>query len=331
MKNALSLLLATLALSSALAGCTPETARPAQGSGDITIGAPGSPPKQMVCAPGSFSGGNECIPVKPAECPSGTILQEGECVAQIPSGEKPPLETLAKDVAAGALPLSLIDGEYAARIDPRAAVRQPRSRQLLITELQGLESLFQVAVKDSPDRPKIMYRLATDYVELEASVRTGRPGDDLDKRTKLSQAARLNALKYYRLLADQYPKFCASGPSDHASDCIDQVLYFAALEHIRGSDLASARKTLLLLIKDWPKSDKLGHAYFLFGELFLNESKSDPTKLPMAEQTYAKAAELQGPIKEAALTRLAETQEAQGNTKAAAATRAKLGARVAVP
>lgn len=332
MKNALSLVFATLALSSTLAGCTKEAARPAQGSGDIMIGAPSSAPKQMVCAPGSFSGGNECIPVKPAECPPGSVLAEGVCVAQIPAGEAPLKQAASGGQAtSGTLPLSFVDQDFGPEVDSRSGWQQPRSRQLMITEIQALEALFQSAPKDSPDRPKIMYRLATDYVELEAAAtRASGPGDNVEKRQKIAQAARLAAIKYYRALTDQYPKLCAVGTPPATSGCIDEVLYSIALEYIRSGDLMNARLSLMLLIKDWPASAKLGHAYFLFGELFRNESKNDPSKLSFSEQAYAKAAEIKGPMRGPALERTAQAQEAQGKTSEAAATRAKL-AKVASP
>ena len=333
-----TLALSTLAFSAALAGCTTEAARPARGSGDITIGASQPPPKQLVCAPGSFSGGNECIPVKPAECAPGTHAEQGECVPDPRTVEAPPVETPPKIATDDALPLSFVDRDFGMAVDPRPNWQSPRTRQLLITELQGLEALFQSVPKDSPDRPKLIYRLATGYVELEAAVTrnggtaTGRAAEEeLAKRRKIAQAARTVAIKYYRMLNDQYPKFCVVAPPSKTSGCIDEVLYHMALEYIRGGDLVSARSTLLVLIKDWPKTDKLGHAYFLFGELFRNETANDPTKLPLAEQSYAKAAEMKGPMRVPSLTRLAEVQDAQGNTKAAAATRAKIGANVASP
>src|SRR5262245_26947632 len=34
----------------------------------------------IVCGPGSYMGGAECIPVAAPECPSGTTHQNGQCV-----------------------------------------------------------------------------------------------------------------------------------------------------------------------------------------------------------------------------------------------------------
>src|SRR5262249_43932324 len=57
-----------------------------------------------------------------------------------------------------------------AQRDERRNRLQARSRQLLVTEIQGLESLFASTPKNAPDRPKLMRRLAEGYVELESAA-----------------------------------------------------------------------------------------------------------------------------------------------------------------
>src|SRR6185503_9469202 len=58
----------------------------------------------------------------------------------------------------------------AAQRDERRNRLAARSRQLLVTEIQGLESLFSTTPKNAPDRPKLMRRLAEGYVELESAA-----------------------------------------------------------------------------------------------------------------------------------------------------------------
>src|SRR5262245_51250498 len=58
----------------------------------------------------------------------------------------------------------------AAQRDERRNRLAARSRQLLVTEIQGLESLFSSTPKNAPDRPKLMRRLAEGYVELESAA-----------------------------------------------------------------------------------------------------------------------------------------------------------------
>jgi hypothetical protein len=57
-----------------------------------------------------------------------------------------------------------------AQRDERRNRLAARSRQLLVTEIQGLESLFSSTPKNAPDRPKLMRRLAEGYVELESAA-----------------------------------------------------------------------------------------------------------------------------------------------------------------
>ncbi|MCK6587122.1 MAG: hypothetical protein L6Q76_06005, partial [Polyangiaceae bacterium] len=58
----------------------------------------------------------------------------------------------------------------AAQRDERRNRLAARSRQLLVTEIQGLESLYSSTPKNAPDRPKLMRRLAEGYVELESAA-----------------------------------------------------------------------------------------------------------------------------------------------------------------
>ena len=58
----------------------------------------------------------------------------------------------------------------AAQRDERKSRLQARARALLVTEIQGLESLFRTTPKNAPDRPQLARRLAEDYVELERAA-----------------------------------------------------------------------------------------------------------------------------------------------------------------
>jgi len=196
-----------------------------------------------------------------------------------------------------------------AQRDERRNRLEARSRQLLVTEIQGLESLYQTTPKDASDRPKLMRRLAEGYVELESAAtrdktelgmkiddaKRKKPGDvgklqeELGKADKILAAARQAAIKYYGLLETQYPKWCqtvnAADPSK-SSGCTDEVLYYLAYEHEQANDLEKARKVYLKLIQSWPQSRFIANAYLAFGELFFNEAAGDPSKWALAEQSY---------------------------------------------
>src|SRR5262245_56699302 len=59
--------------------------------------------------------------------------------------------------------------KYAER-DTRKTRLQARARQLLTTEILGLERLYAQTKKNSADRPQLIRRLAEGYVELESAA-----------------------------------------------------------------------------------------------------------------------------------------------------------------
>lgn len=312
---------ALLGLASWLLGCT-ETTAPSARSGPETAHV-------IVCAPGSFMSGNECIQPK-VECPSGTVARDGQCVA---------IQVAAEDPVAPPPAVVAEDGKsYDDIVDPRRARREPRARALLVTEVQGLESLFAAVPKDAADRPQLIRRLAEAYIELgAAAARDGRAAKDAEtvtKSGKIERAAQMAAIKYYQMLVNQYPKFCRSGAqtTGKGSGCNDETLYFLGLEYERTNDLDKARRTFLQLIQNWPQSDWVGHTYFQFGEMFRKDAVSDPTKWVFAEQSFQEAIKYPGKIQAPAYDRLADVYEAQGKDAQAKATRAKAqAAAVAAP
>jgi tetratricopeptide (TPR) repeat protein len=171
---------------------------------------------------------------------------------------------------------------------------EEKPRALLITEIQGLESLFAATAKDSTDRPKLARRLAYEYIALvRVAVRDGeRSGDKLekDKANKIRLAAGGAAIRYYTLLLQQYPRWCANTSAvdpTASTSCGDESAYYAALHYEQLQRLDEARKTYLELIQGWPDSKYVPLAYMAFGELFLEEAQHDRSKLELAEQSFA--------------------------------------------
>jgi TolA-binding protein len=233
-------------------------------------------------------------------------------------------------------------GEFEDVLDPRRSRMQARSRQLMVTELQGLESLFASVPKDAADRPKLMRRLSEGYVELEAAaardrneaLQRSRQGaartdakkwkDEVTKAERIEMAASKAAVKYYSLLVQQYPQFCLSPnavDSSKSTGCNDETLYYLGLEYLRQKSFDNGRKTFLQLLQQYPKSELAAPTYFVFGELFRNEAPGDPSKWPLAQQAYAEVVKYPtARILPAGLLRLGEAYEAQGDTAKAKAT-----------
>lgn len=205
-----------------------------------------------------------------------------------------------------------------AQRDERRNRLAPKVRSLLVTEIQGLESLFASTPKNAPDRPKLMRRLAEGYVELESAAFRDKTENQIKadeakrknpaqatnfknesgKADKIMVAARQAAIKYYTLLKSQYPKWCQStNASDPAKStgCTDEVLYYLAYEYEQAQQLDQARKVYFELIQNWPQSKFIPNAYLAFGELFFNEAQGDPSKWGLAEKSYLEVTKYPAP------------------------------------
>lgn len=77
-------------------------------------------------------------------------------------------------------------------------------------------------------------------------------------------------------------------PSPTAASGPDAELYDRAMQHLHAGDKDEARKLLYELIRQFPSSALVPHAYLAFGEMFFDEAASDPSKLSVARQLYEK-------------------------------------------
>ena len=189
--------------------------------------------------------------------------------------------------------------------DERKSRLQARQRALLVTEIQGLENLFETTAKNKPDRPQLARRLAEAYVELESAafrdkVQAEIKRDELKKtnvnaagqqQTQANQAenvmkaARKKAIDYYHVIVNDYPNYSQ----------LDEVLYYLAYEYEQANDLKNARSVYYDLIKKAPQSKYIPNAYLAFGELFYNEAQGDPSKWDLAAQAYTEVTKYPAP------------------------------------
>ncbi|MDI1482159.1 hypothetical protein [Polyangium sp. y55x31] len=272
-------------------------------------------------ATGPASAADECITQQAkdslAQCPGGSLKQS--------AGKKPamsfksaPQGVQLKKRDDQLKPTNPTASMNAAQRDERRNRLAARSRQLLITEIQGLESLFSNTPKNAPDRPKLMRRLAEGYVELESAAFRDKTEqsinadeakrknpkaekgfrDEAAKADKILVAARQQAIKYYTLLKNGYPKWCQSSNAQDptkSTGCTDEVLYYLAYEYEQANQLDQARKVYFELIQNWPQSKFIPNAYLAFGELFFNEAQGDPSKWQLAEQSYQEVTKYPAP------------------------------------
>ncbi|MFO0549539.1 MAG: tetratricopeptide repeat protein [Polyangiaceae bacterium] len=202
--------------------------------------------------------------------------------------------------------------------DSRRENQKLRSKQLLVTEIQNLESLFADTKMTAADKPELARRLAEAYVELESVATTEQlvkteladeaaKKDDGDtakthreaaaKAKQVSESARKSAIKHYTFLKEKFPKWCLfqndKDPSK-STGCGDEVLYYLAFEYERAGDLEGARRVYFELIDNWKTSKYRPQAYLAFGEFFFQEATGDPTQWPLAQQAYEHVLEVPG-------------------------------------
>lgn len=190
--------------------------------------------------------------------------------------------------------------------DLRTTRLAARGRQLLITEISGLERLYKRTPAQSPDRQQLVRRLAEAYVELESAatrdaIKSSIDADDAKKARqrapydqarreeaaarKISQRARENAIRYYVRMKEDYPNYSK----------IDEVLYYLAFEYEQKQDLENARQVYLELIEKAPQSSYIPNAYLAFGELFFADAMGDPSKWALAAQAYKEVVKYKPP------------------------------------
>jgi len=189
--------------------------------------------------------------------------------------------------------------------DERKSRLAARQRALLVTEIAGLERLFETTKKNAPDRPQLGRRLAEAYVEMEAAAFRDKTEAEIKRdgfkktnpqaagqqQTQVNQAeqvmklARKKAIENYTLIANDYPNYGQ----------LDEVLYYLAYEYEQASDLKNARSVYFDLIKKRPDSKYIPNAYLAFGELFFNEAQGDPSKWDLAAQAYAEVIKYPAP------------------------------------
>lgn len=239
-------------------------------------------------------------------CPKGKFKANVSKKPQV-SFSSAPEQQKTKKRTTDLKPVNPKDIAKTAQRDERSKRLKPRVRKLLITEIANVERLYKQTKKKDKDRPGLMQRLAEGYVELESSafrdkVESEIKAQDLkrsnpkravffkkeaEKAQQIIKAARKQAIKYYKRLKGQYPKWCRD-PSAKEGDqgCVDEVLYYLAYEYEQAGDLDKARDSYLELTQNWKKSRFVPNAYLAFGELFFNEAQGDPSKWPVAANFY---------------------------------------------
>jgi TolA-binding protein len=106
----------------------------------------------------------------------------------------------------------------------------------------------------------------------------------------------------------------------------DRDEYLRALDRERSGDLDGARRGYFELIKSYPQSRYVAHAYFAFAELFFDRAKTDASQWTLARVAYEKVVQYPppgNPLYGVAWIRLGEVLEATGERTRATSAYAK--------
>lgn len=164
-------------------------------------------------------------------------------------------------------------------LDTRQSATEPRARAMVVAELNGLERLVETGPKDSPDRLRLLHRIAEDYVELRSAAMRDQlrlSGSEAEQAGAQVSAARTQAIAHYQLLLEAFPSYSER----------DSLYLGLAIEYGWSSDLRSLREKMFFIIREAPRSRHAPLAYFVFGEMFLMEAADDPLKKPLAVAAF---------------------------------------------
>jgi tetratricopeptide (TPR) repeat protein len=248
---------------------------------------------------GTASAADQCISSQArtaiSECPSGALAGNTSKKPQVSFKSAPTPVSLKKrdDVTKPQNPTDLAN---AAQRDERRAKMQKKSLQLLTTEVQQLGSLLASTPAKSPERPKLIRRLAEGWVEYEAAAfremteaEIAKNATNAAKAKQKLEVARKEAIKHYTTLKNQYAKWCQtpnSADPSKSQGCGDEVLYYLAYEYEQAKDLENARTVYGELVEKWKTSKFRPNAYLAFGELFFQDAQSDPSMWETAMGAY---------------------------------------------
>ena len=161
--------------------------------------------------------------------------------------------------------------------DPRPGMHSPRPGPELRAEITTLE---QESTASS------LHALADAYCELARVERSPRP--------------REKGIAVYEDLIAKFPTYAA----------LDEALYFVGIEWEIQGDKSKARRWFYELIKRRPDSQYVPYAYFAFGEMFFEESKTDAAKVQLAEAAFNEVLKYpQSPIASEARSRMDELKK----------------------
>lgn len=212
----------------------------------------------------------------PATTPSEPGSAQQLVIPPMDAGAAPPLVIASSSASSPPVddhPDSVDD--YTVARDPRLK-SGTRASRVIIAELQGFDSELASMASNSPARPDLLKKMMDSYAELARAAGAGTPTANTALNSAISRST---------LLVTTYPNYSR----------LDEVRYNQGLAFEQAQKTMDARKSFYELIKTRPDSKFIGCAYFAFGEMFHEETKSDPSKADLAKQAYLEVIKFPAP------------------------------------
>lgn len=154
------------------------------------------------------------------------------------------------------------------------------------SQIKLLQRLIDASGDDDPEKPDYLFRMAELFAEQERyySFKARELDEkvfDAQQASKVAEATRLKAIqadyekkeKTWLLAAVQKYLAVANGPKFQTYKKMDQVLFYLAYLLTQVKKEEQARTFFKRLIKDYPNSPYLPHAYLSFGEFFFENKE----------------------------------------------------------
>lgn len=148
------------------------------------------------------------------------------------------------------------------------------------SELEGLGQMLAATPRTSPDRPRILARLAQLYMYVEGGVRSEVARAECPDPKVEAILARVNrkAVEALTMLAEDHPAYCTRSFNLQDPGCADAVIYRIACEEERSGHPEEAFARLAALVRQWPRSRYAPAAHFWFAERLAREAGDDRAK-----------------------------------------------------
>jgi outer membrane protein OmpA-like peptidoglycan-associated protein len=157
-------------------------------------------------------------------------------------------------------------------------------KQVTDSQIKVLQRLTDITQEDDPEKPDLLFRMAELYAEqtryynfkardLQDRILLANKAGDQEKAAKVLELQKEFEKQEKQWLLQAVKKYIevANGPKYQSYQRMDQVLFSLAYLLTQANKEDQARVFFKRLIKDYPQSPFLPHAYLSFGEYYFHQ------------------------------------------------------------